>query len=395
MGGRRLPYWEAGSGETIVAIVGDEPLPTRAHALLAERRRVIVFAMTADAGSPQEAARRIGAAVMALGIERFDLIGEGTGAGAAMWLALAPEADIGSVVLAGPDGLPDEAFREIKRPVLVLFGTKDQSAAGDRHRTLLPDCHFMFVYDAGPAIGAERPEAFVFIALEFFERAISSWSAGRTAWFFLSLNGKSEEIGEQNIETQDPCLLANFVRHRGRAGGDLRDRPGLRGDCRHSQPNRRGSQARHQPRSGAVAGVHRILASAPRERASGVLASARLAGQTLGQHWSPDYCSDEHEPGRHWPRRHSRLAGRRRRCCGRRSLRQHPALRLSPGRGPEPRRLCPCLENKLHNLAQNPIFLCRQRRPGSMMAVGTGLHRCDRKLQRSVPAKSPCPIPRN
>ena len=172
--GRGVPYCEAGSGETIVAIVGDGGLTTRAHALLAERRRVIVFAMTADAGSPQEAARRIGAAVVALGIERFDLMGEGTGAAAAMWLALVPEADIGSVVLAAParllGGLPDEAFREIKRPVLVLCGTKDQSDAGDRWRTLLPDCHFMFVYDAGPAIGAERPEALAFIALEFFER---------------------------------------------------------------------------------------------------------------------------------------------------------------------------------------------------------------------------------
>jgi hypothetical protein len=35
---------------------------------------------------------------------------------------------------------------------------------------LLPDCHFMFVYDAGPVIGAERPEALAFITREFFER---------------------------------------------------------------------------------------------------------------------------------------------------------------------------------------------------------------------------------
>jgi hypothetical protein len=60
--GRRLAYWEAGSGETIVTIADGERLPTCAHTLLAERRRVIVFAMTADAGTPQEAARRIGAA---------------------------------------------------------------------------------------------------------------------------------------------------------------------------------------------------------------------------------------------------------------------------------------------------------------------------------------------
>ena len=168
--GRGIPYCEAGSGETIVAIAGDGGLPTRAHALLAERRRVILFAMPADAGSPREAARRIGAAVTALGIERFDLMGEGAGAAAALWLAVAPEAEIGSVVIAAPDGQPDEAFREIKRPVLVLSGTKDGSDAGDRWRTLLPDCHFMLVYDAGPAIGAERPEAVAFIALEFFER---------------------------------------------------------------------------------------------------------------------------------------------------------------------------------------------------------------------------------
>jgi pimeloyl-ACP methyl ester carboxylesterase len=172
--GRSLAYCEAGSGETIVAIVGDGGLTTRAHALLAERRHVIVFAMPADAGSLQEAARRIGVAVAALGINRFDLMGEGAGAAAAVWLALAPEADIGSVVLAAPasllGGLPDEAFREIKRPVLVLAGTKDQSDGGDRYRALPPDCHFMFVYDAGPAIGAERPEALAFIAPEFFER---------------------------------------------------------------------------------------------------------------------------------------------------------------------------------------------------------------------------------
>jgi len=171
---RGLPYCEAGSGEAMVAITGDGRLPTRAHSLLAERRRVIVFSMTAEAGSPQEVARRIATAVAALGIERFDLMGEGAGAAAAMWLALAPEAEIGSVVLVAPasalGSLPDEAFREIKRPVLVLCGTKDQSDASARYRALLPDCHFMFVYDAGPTIGAERPEALAFIAQEFFER---------------------------------------------------------------------------------------------------------------------------------------------------------------------------------------------------------------------------------
>jgi hypothetical protein len=71
------------------------------------------------AGRAQEAARRIGAAVAELGVERFDLMGEG-GPGLRPpcgWLA---RQVIGSVVRIAPDGLPDEGFREIKRPVLVL-----------------------------------------------------------------------------------------------------------------------------------------------------------------------------------------------------------------------------------------------------------------------------------
>jgi len=105
-----------------------------------------------------------------LGIVRFGLLGEGAGAAVALWPTLEPQAEIGSVVLAAPAGVPDEAFRQVTRPVLMLAGTEDKSDAGDRYRALLPDCNFMFVYDANCAIGAARPEALAFIALEFFER---------------------------------------------------------------------------------------------------------------------------------------------------------------------------------------------------------------------------------
>jgi pimeloyl-ACP methyl ester carboxylesterase len=165
----RLAYWAAGSGETVVAIVDAEQVPTRAHALLADRRHVIVVAQPANA-TPREAARRVGAAVTELGIARFDLLGEGAGAMAALWLALEPQAKIGAVVLAAPAGVPDDPVREMTRPVLVLVGTEDKSEAGDRYRRLLPDCNFMLAYDAGRTIGVDRPEALAFIALEFFER---------------------------------------------------------------------------------------------------------------------------------------------------------------------------------------------------------------------------------
>jgi pimeloyl-ACP methyl ester carboxylesterase len=168
--GDGFDYSEAGSGEAVVVILGDREGLTRAHALLAERRHVVALALPADAVTPRQAAQRIGAALAALGIGHFDLLGEGPGAAPALWLALAAEAQIGALVLAAPDGPPDEAFRALRRPALVLAGTEDRSDGGDRWRALLPDCHFMFVYDAGAAIGAERPEALAFIAEEFFER---------------------------------------------------------------------------------------------------------------------------------------------------------------------------------------------------------------------------------
>jgi pimeloyl-ACP methyl ester carboxylesterase len=165
-----LPFWEAGAGDTVVAIVGAGGGPTRAHALLAERRRVFVFELTESIATAETAARRIAAALAALGVARCDVIGEGTGAAAALSPALAARADIGAVVLAAPDAGAGVAAGETRRPVLVLAGTNDRSGGAERYRALLPDSHFMLVYDVGTAIGAERPEALAFIAAEFFER---------------------------------------------------------------------------------------------------------------------------------------------------------------------------------------------------------------------------------
>jgi pimeloyl-ACP methyl ester carboxylesterase len=168
--GDGLAYWEAGAGAPIVAVLGEGGQPSRAHALLAERRRVIVFAPSADITAPEDAAGQIEDAIGRVGVARCDLIGEGTGAAAALRLALAPPVEIGAVVLSAPDGPFDDTSGEVKRPVLVLCGTQDQPDAARRCCATLPDCHFMLVYDAGPAIGADRPEALAFIALEFFER---------------------------------------------------------------------------------------------------------------------------------------------------------------------------------------------------------------------------------
>ena len=88
-----------------------------------------------------------------------------------------------------------------------------------------------------------------------------------------------------------------------------------------------------------------ILASAPPERAgsaSGILASARLVGQTPGGGVGrSDLCPDECRPGWHRPRRHLGLVGRRRLCRGGWCGDEQPAaFRVSSGR-PDGRRILP------------------------------------------------------
>jgi pimeloyl-ACP methyl ester carboxylesterase len=77
--------------------------------------------------------------------------------------------------LAGPDRDPEleTQLREMAAPTLVLFGTYDRLIApemGHFYKELIPNCHLVFVYDAGHSIGAERPAAFVEVVADFLER---------------------------------------------------------------------------------------------------------------------------------------------------------------------------------------------------------------------------------
>jgi pimeloyl-ACP methyl ester carboxylesterase len=77
--------------------------------------------------------------------------------------------------LRGPGRDPEleEKLRTLPTPTLVLFGTLDgviPPAMGRIYKDLISGCHLVFVYDAGHSIGAERPQAFVEVAGDFFER---------------------------------------------------------------------------------------------------------------------------------------------------------------------------------------------------------------------------------
>ncbi len=206
---------------------------SRAHQLLAEQRRVIAFETPGFGASPTndrstslpDLAGTMLGAVDALGLDRFAVWGTSFGGKLALRLAMQAPDRLDALVLAAPAAIrldagplpspaelpallhahperrPDfappspevdakqrelvgrligpprdaeleAAMRELHVATLVLFGTEDRLTPpelGRYYRELLPDCHFVIVYDAAHAIYDDRPEAFAAIVADFLE----------------------------------------------------------------------------------------------------------------------------------------------------------------------------------------------------------------------------------
>lgn len=235
--GFRIRYLEAGDGPPLVHLHGAGGLRLNAaHEKLAKTHRVIAFEMPGFGASAEnsttkdqaELARTMAAAVSALGLDRFNLMGTSFGARTALWLAAEAPERIAALVLKSPaairppgsrppSGSPEEVARllyghpermpalpapdpeiqiktarllarlrgpdrdaaleallpNLATPTLVLFGTLDRlmpPELGRHYKALLPNCNLVLVYDAGHAIGSERPEAFVEVVGDFLER---------------------------------------------------------------------------------------------------------------------------------------------------------------------------------------------------------------------------------
>ena len=175
-----------------------------------------------------ELASTMGRAVEELGIDSFNLMGTAFGGKTALWLAIQKRERVLALVLEAPGAirpegfelpsgspeeierrlyahpervtrmpLPDSAVRATTRklvmrlrgpdrdvdlerqladlatPTLVLFGTVDgvvPPEMGHLYKELMPNCHLVFVYDAGHIISADRPEAFTEVVADFLER---------------------------------------------------------------------------------------------------------------------------------------------------------------------------------------------------------------------------------
>jgi pimeloyl-ACP methyl ester carboxylesterase len=72
-------------------------------------------------------------------------------------------------------------------PVLVLFGTEDRlipPEMGRAYKQLLPNCQLLYVYDAGHAVAADRPEAFAEAVSDFLDRHEQYVVSQRTSVLF-------------------------------------------------------------------------------------------------------------------------------------------------------------------------------------------------------------------
>jgi pimeloyl-ACP methyl ester carboxylesterase len=175
-----------------------------------------------------ELASTMAEAAAGLGLDTFNLMGTSFGAKTALWLALQAPERVLAVVLEAPAAIrpesaeppsrsPEEMARrlyahperldslpipdpaiwaktlplvmrlrgphrdsELERrlpalamPTLVVFGTMDAVVPpemGRIYKDLMPNSHLVFVYDAGHAVSAERPEAFEDVVSDFLER---------------------------------------------------------------------------------------------------------------------------------------------------------------------------------------------------------------------------------
>lgn len=164
--GAAIRYLETGDGPPLVHLVEPGALrPGPAHARLAERFRVVLLEVMETAP--------LARAVERLAPDRLNLLGSGQAARTAVELTLAAPARILALALESPGALEDVALEPrlagITAPTLVLLGAR-VGAAGRAWSERIPGAHLVYVYDAGHAIAAERPDAFADVVADFLER---------------------------------------------------------------------------------------------------------------------------------------------------------------------------------------------------------------------------------
>jgi pimeloyl-ACP methyl ester carboxylesterase len=207
---------------------------SRSHQLLSEHCHVMAMECPGFGASPvnertksiQEMADTMSAAITALGLDRCNLMGNSFGGRLSLWLAIRHPEQIESLILVAPAAIKLEGVKpvapadrlgllyahperqpampkpapevlakqeallarlatpprdpdlerrmaDLTMPVLVMFGTLDRmfpTEVGRIYREKIPNSNLVFVYDAGHALDADRPEAFASLVADFLAR---------------------------------------------------------------------------------------------------------------------------------------------------------------------------------------------------------------------------------
>jgi len=202
--GLSISYGEAGQGDALVCLQDGGLRLSRAHELMAQRRRLIAFEIPgsshsqAKATSPKELADTMHTAVGGLGIDHFSIMADSSGAELALRMAIANPQRVAAVVLLAPPAIHatersdgDDEFEtslsSLETPVLVMIGTydPDASSAGARiYREKLRNFHLVMVYGAGAAMDSDRPEAVAALVDDFLARGGSFIVRNRSGMLF-------------------------------------------------------------------------------------------------------------------------------------------------------------------------------------------------------------------
>ncbi len=222
-----LNYTEQGSGDPVVLLDWTPWQTSGLVEALADKYRVFSVeppGAAAQTGSMQEAAVAVIGVAESAGLSSFTLVGASLGADVSFRMALQRPASVPTMVLVSPTCVapgqatwgntaemarkamlahpedlaiasPDssrtavlaglaERWRteentaidmlpELSAATLVVFGQEDRlvaSEAGGLWKGRVPNCSISYVYDAGHAIGVDRPDALADVVLDFVER---------------------------------------------------------------------------------------------------------------------------------------------------------------------------------------------------------------------------------
>ena len=232
-------YYEAGNGTPLVMLPGaGGPALSPTHDALAEQFRVIVVELPGWGMQPNDVADfdgladQVVAALDAIGLTTFHLLGTSLGAACALHLATRHESRVISLTLESPakfrvdsvspaelppekfvpafrnhperglpisppdpefmarvwptvmrlmlDGTVEQAFVDriaaLGTRTLVMFGRNDgviNPINGRTYRQAMPNCVLMYVYDAAHDICNDRPEMFVDVVSDFIRRGMN------------------------------------------------------------------------------------------------------------------------------------------------------------------------------------------------------------------------------